>query len=77
VSKLAKLTDATPQWFRNGMEAVLLAPTAINQQRFYFQQVGEHGVKAKALIGPCSKTDLGIVKYHFELGAGKDNFDWV
>ena len=22
------------------------------------------------------KMDLGIVKYHFELGAGKENFTW-
>jgi hypothetical protein len=24
-----------------------------------------------------SKMDLGIVKYHFEVGAGKDNFEWA
>ncbi len=77
MEKLAKLTEQTPEWFLRGMEAAMLAPTAINQQRFHFTQVGERGVKAKALLGPCSKTDLGIVKYHFELGAGKENFDWI
>jgi len=77
VSKLAKMTIDTPKWFETGMDAVMLAPTAINQQRFWFEQIGERGVKAKALLGPCSKVDLGIVKYHFELGAGKENFDWV
>lgn len=76
MTKLARITDDTPLWFKQGMEAVLLAPTAINQQRFFFEQAGECGVKAKALIGPCSRTDLGIVKYHFELGAGKENFIW-
>ena len=24
-----------------------------------------------------TKTDLGIAKYHFEVGAGKVNFEWV
>ncbi len=77
VSRLAKITPDTPQWFEAGMDAAMLAPTAINQQQFYIERVGERGVRAKALVGPCSKTDLGIVKYHFELGAGKENFDWV
>ena len=76
VIKLAKITPDTPQWFEAGMDAAMLAPTAINQQRFFFEQVGERGVKARALLGPCSKTDLGIVKLHFELGAGKENFEW-
>ncbi len=75
LQKLAKFTDQTPAWFRRGMEAAMLAPTAVNQQRFFLEQVGERGVCAKALLGPCSKIDLGIVKYHFELGAGKENFD--
>ena len=77
VEKLARLTDQTPDWFRQGVEAALLAPTAVNQQRFRLEQAGERGVRAKALLGPCYKIDLGIVKYHFELGAGKENFDWV
>ncbi len=77
VEKLARLTDQTPDWFRRGVEAALLAPTAINQQRFRLEQVGERAVRAKALLGPCFKIDLGIVKYHFELGAGKENFEWA
>lgn len=76
ISKVAKFTPDTPDWFRAGMDAVMLAPTAINQQRFYFS-IENGKVKAKALLGPCCKTDLGIVKYHFELGAGKENFEWA
>jgi hypothetical protein len=35
-------------------------------------------VTAKAgLIGTCLKIDLGIVKCHFEIGAGKENFEWA
>ncbi len=76
LKKLAKLTDDTPAWFLSGMEAAMLAPTAIDQQRFYFTCEGNR-VHAKALPGPCSKTDLGIVKLHFELGAGTENFEWA
>ena len=76
LEKLAKLTDQTPPWFKQGVEAAMLAPTAVNQQRFRFEQVSERGVRAKALLGPCYKIDLGIVKYHFELGAGRENFNW-
>ena len=34
-------------------------------------------VSAKAGNGPYTMTDLGIVKCHFELGAGKENFEWA
>ena len=64
-------TDGTePDWFRAGVEAALLAPTAINQQKFRF--VWKNGAfEVKALRGPYSLIDLGIVKYHFEIGSGK------
>ena len=74
---ISNITPASPAWFRQGVEAALLAPTAVNQQKFRFELVGNH-VKAKAgMIGSCLKIDLGIVKCHFELGAGKENFDWA
>lgn len=57
--------DAYPEWFMKGMEAVSLAPTAMNQQKFLFE-IKNGQVYAKALRGFYSKIDLGIVKYHFE-----------
>ena len=33
---VAKAEGPMPDWFRAGMEAVLLAPTAVNQQKFLF-----------------------------------------
>ena len=75
LDKLYRTKGDLPEWFMRGMEAAALAPTAINQQRFIISY--ENGkVGAKALLGPCSKTDLGIVKYHFELGAGIENIIW-
>ena len=75
LNTLCNISDSSPDWFKDGMAAVLLAPTAINQQKFYFEQKGET-VSAKAKLAFYSKVDLGIAKLHFELGAGKDSFRW-
>ena len=83
VEQVSDVSDITPSWFRKGVEAALLAPTAVNQQKFSFEYLGmkdnRHQVRAKkgfSLIG-YTRMDLGIAKYHFEIGAGKENFDWV
>ena len=67
-----------PEWFKTGMEAALLAPTAVNQQKFKFILHDGNVVEAKTLFALSSylNVDLGIVKYHFEIGAGKGNFCW-
>ena len=83
IEEVSNASDITPTWFKKGVEAALLAPTAVNQQRFSFEHVGvkngKHQVRAKkgfSMIG-YTQMDLGIAKCHFEIGAGKDNFDWV
>jgi len=68
--------ENSPEWFLRGVRAALLAPTAMNQQNFRFTYLSGK-VKARAGIGFYTKMDLGIAKYHFELGAGKENFEWV
>ena len=73
---LCRVKGEMPAWFRSGLEAVQLAPTALNQQRFRFELQGD-AVKAVALLAPYSKVDLGIVKYHFELGAGNAGWHWA
>lgn len=75
VPEVAKTDGQMPDWFKSGIEAALLAPTAMNQQKFMFTLEGNR-VAAKAGKGFYSKIDLGIVKYHFEIGAGKDEFQW-
>jgi hypothetical protein len=75
MEKLTQVSGETPDWFRRGMEAVLLAPTAVNQQKFTFSLEGNR-VIAKAGLGFYTKIDLGIAKYHFEVGAGRDHFVW-
>ncbi len=70
LAKLCSVAEADmPGWFRNGVKAAMMAPTAINQQKFRISLDGE-----KALItagkGPLTKIDLGIVKYNFEAASG-------
>ncbi|MCR4965936.1 MAG: nitroreductase [Bacteroidales bacterium] len=74
-----QVEGAMPDWFRCGMEAALLAPTAINQQKFEFLLTNGNQVEAKTrftLLNSYPKLDLGIAKCHFEIGAGKESFQW-
>lgn len=69
LAALVSECNSMPDWFSKGMEAALLAPTAMNQQKFYITL--ENGkVSAKAGRGFYTKMDLGIVKYHFEVATG-------
>ena len=83
VEDVSNASDITPSWFKNGVEAALLAPTAVNQQKFSFEYVGmsnnRHLVRAKkglSMIG-YTQLDLGIAKCHFVIGCNMDNFEWL
>lgn len=71
VEQLCSCASTMPDWFAKGLEAAMLAPTAVNQQRFVFSLDGEK-VTAKAGKGVLTKMDLGIVKYHFEAVTGRN-----
>ena len=75
LSEVCRAEGDLPDWFRSGVEAALLAPTATNQQKFLLTLEGD-AVRAESTGGFYSKVDLGIVKYHFEVGAGRDHFTW-
>lgn len=66
LQEVCKAPEALPEWFQKGVEAALLAPTAMNQQKFFFELLPDGGVKARCGKGFYTKLDLGIVKYHFE-----------
>lgn len=77
ISKLCNITGTAPHWFAAGMKAASLAPTAVNQQKFLISLNGNTvSATARASLIGQTKLDLGIVKYHFELGAGIENFQW-
>ena len=77
MDEVSKADGSMPDWFRAGMEAVLLAPTAMNQQKFLFTLLEDGRVSAQPGHAFYVKMDLGIAKYHFEIGAGKENFQWA
>ncbi|HJA44132.1 MAG TPA: nitroreductase, partial [Candidatus Dorea stercoravium] len=65
IEKVAKTDGPAPDWFTSGVEAALLAPTAMNQQKFQFTLTDDK-VSVRAGVGFYTKIDLGIVRYHFE-----------
>ena len=82
IEDVSNASDITPSWFKRGVEAALLAPTAVNQQKFSFEYVGVkdnwHIVKARkgfSIIG-YTGIDLGIVKCHFMIAVGDVCLKW-
>ena len=61
--------EEMPLWFRNGVKAAMMAPTAMNQQKFMISLDNDEPV-ITAGRGPMTKLDLGIVKYNFEAASG-------
>ena len=74
---VAETAGGMPKWFRNGVEAALLAPTAINQQKFRFELEENGQVRIVMGKGPFIHVDEGILQYHFEAGAGKEYVSWI
>lgn len=74
VSDVADLNNA-PEWFAKGVEYAMDAPTGMNRQAFKFSRKGDE-VTLSGGKSTLSQIDLGIVRYHFECGAGKENFKW-
>ncbi len=71
LSEVCNYKKDMPEWFLSGMEAALLAPTAMNRQKFYFELLPDNSIKITCGKGLYTKLDLGIVKYHFEVVSGK------
>lgn len=74
---IAPNIKTAPDWFRRGVEYALLAPTALNQQKFRFKFISDNQVEAKKGIGFFTRMDLGIAKYHFECGASPVKVKWI
>ena len=71
LSEVCNYKKDMPEWFLSRMEAALLAPTAMNRQKFYFELLPDNSIKITCGRGLYTKLDLGIVKYHFEVVSGK------
>lgn len=68
MDQLCKADKDMPEWFRKGVKAAMLAPTALNKQDFLIVLSGEQ-VEFEVKESKFSKVDLGIIKYHFENGS--------
>nr|MBQ4456441.1 nitroreductase [Clostridia bacterium] len=77
LSDVSDYKAGDPDWYKNGLEAALLAPTAMNQQKFKFERKGDKVYLKTAGLGFYTKIDLGIVKYHFELVSKKGKDIWM
>ena len=71
VEKLCKADLSTaPEWFNEGVDGALKAPTALNQQKFVITLDGDNA-KITSKGGAMTKIELGIVKYNFEAASGR------
>ncbi len=73
--EISRYDGTPPQWFANGVDSLLYAPTALNRQAYRVTGKGNR-VSLQCDNGSFAGIDLGIGKYHFESGAGKENFEW-
>lgn len=70
LSKICNVPESEmPVWFKNGVKAAMMAPTAMNQQKFMITLDGDKAV-ITAGRGPMTKIDLGIARYNFEAVSG-------
>lgn len=74
-TEVSNTKEGFPEWYTNGIEAALLAPTAINQQKFKFTFNEDGSITLNKGRGPYVNVDAGIVKYHFEVGANR-KIEW-
>ena len=74
-SDVSSYKGEMPNWFRCGVEAALLAPTAMGKQMFFLRGESKK-VSMRCSQSTYANVECGIIKYHFELGAGRENFEW-
>lgn len=65
MTELCKVDQEMPAWFARGMEAAMLAPTAMNKQNFLIE-LKDNQAHFSIKESKFSQIDLGIVRYHFE-----------
>ena len=73
---LIQAEEPVPEWFKQGMDAVYLAPTARNLRPFVFKYKDGQATASVTVQTETAMIDLGIAKFHFELGAGAGSWDY-
>ncbi|MGF7011892.1 nitroreductase [Lachnospiraceae bacterium PF1-22] len=76
IEELTNIEKKPPEWFVKGMEAVQLAPSAMNRQPVTFTCRDDLVTASVSDISTHAMAiDLGIAKAHFALGAG-GSWEW-
>lgn len=68
--------EEPPNWFIEGIRMVSKAPSTMNKQpvKFYYSG-GNVNARVKE-PNPLNMYDLGIAKFHFQVGAGKGHWEF-
>ena len=73
---LIEAEEHVPEQFKQGMDAVYLAPTARNLRPFVFEYKDGQVTASTTVPTETAMIDLGIAKLHFELGARVGSWDY-
>lgn len=86
MDELLRSDCEVPEWMKNGMQAVMRAPSGLNLQPIAFTYCDgvlrasvEHNESKKDVVEKQEEMnliELGIAKLHFELGAGKGKWEY-
>ena len=75
-AELSRGMGDAPDWFQSGISAVVRAPSAMNRQGYRFSYAGGTVTVQQTEHSTWSDVDLGIAKYHFEIGAHGGTWTW-
>ena len=73
---LMEAEEPVPKWFKQGMDAVYLAPTARNLRPFVFKYKDGQVTASTTIKTETAMIDLGIAKLHFELGVEGGSWEY-
>lgn len=76
IAEMCSVSGQIPKWFREGMNAVHKAPSAMNHQPVHFSCRNDQVTAVVQMTRLMNEVDLGIAKYHFQLGAGGGYWPW-
>ena len=76
IDKISDYKPTDPEWYKNGIEGALLAPTAMNLQPFEIFRDGNKNVFCRMTTGINPSVDCGIAHYFFEKAADSDAYIW-
>lgn len=68
--KICPAYASMPEWFKQGVDLALLAPTAMNELKFHFELAPDGKVKGTSDSCIYQYVDLGIASLQFEIGSG-------